>query len=76
MLRIISHIGLLSAFILSSNFSVAFYDAFPSSDGPYTSGPASDALNWPGENFESYADGNLLECSSNIQSLPHLDVTS
>jgi hypothetical protein len=76
MLRAISHIGVLVVLTLSCQSAFSFYDAFPASEGPYVSGPASATLNWPGENFESYADGNILECSSDMYALPHLDVTS
>lgn len=54
----------------------AFYDAFPSSEGPYVSGPASTSLPWPGENFESYTNGSVIETSTNMSAHDHLDVTS
>lgn len=76
MLRIIGHIGLLIVLTICCHSAFSFYDAFPASEGPYVSGPASTSLNWPGENFESYADGSILECSSNMYSLPRIDVTS
>ena len=76
MQRIIGHISLLVTLVLSSNFSFAFYDAFPDGEGPYVSGPSSAALNWSGENFESYADDSIVECSSNRYALTHIDVTS
>ncbi len=40
-----------------------YYDAYPESEGPYVSGPASENLQWLGEDFSSYADGQQLECS-------------
>jgi hypothetical protein len=73
---IIGHIGLLLALLIFSNSAFSFYDAFPASEGPYVSGPASSSLSWPGENFESFTDGNILECSSNMYSLNYIDVTS
>lgn len=73
---IIGHIGLLVTLIIISASAFSFYDAFPANEGPYVSGPASPALNWPGESFESWSDGNILECSSNMYVLAHIDVTS
>jgi hypothetical protein len=76
MVSVIRHIALATTLVLSCHSSFAFYDAFPISDGPYISGPASSTLSWSGENFESYADGSLLECAANRYSLSHIDVTS
>lgn len=61
---------------MTSSASHLSYDAFPPSDGPYVSGPASAELSWSGEDFESYHNGATLECSSNKQAASHIDVTS
>lgn len=50
------------------------YTAFPEG-GSYTSGPARDKLSWRGENFETYADEQTLECS-NSEQVKHFEVTS
>lgn len=65
-------IGLLS---FSTN-AFAYYNAFSASEAPYISGSASDQLPWQGENFESYLNGQTLECSNSKASIAHFDVTS
>lgn len=62
--------------ITISSFAAAFYDAYPESEGPYISGPASENLQWLGEDFSSYPDGQQLECSNNKSPIDHFDVTS
>ena len=63
-------------FVTASGSVSAFYDAYPESEGPYTTAPVSENLPWLGENFESYQDGQLLECSSNKSPVQHFDITS
>jgi hypothetical protein len=67
--------ALLIACVIGGRAS-AYYDAFPSAEGPYVSGPASTTLPWSGENFESYTNGAVIETSTNKSAQPHLDVTS
>ncbi|MBW2525729.1 MAG: hypothetical protein JRI23_16215 [Deltaproteobacteria bacterium] len=52
------------------------YDPYPNPGATYPIGPASSSLGWVGEDFESYADGVLIEASSNKAAQAHLDVTS
>ena len=68
----------LSAFFLmtASSSAAAFYDAYPESEGPYVTGPASESLQWSGEDFSNYPDGQQLECSNNKTPIAHFDVTS
>lgn len=62
-------------FMTVSGSASAFYDAYPESEGPYTSSTAENQP-WLGENFESYQDAQLLECSNNKSSIQHFDITS
>lgn len=66
----------VTALLAAGAPAVAYYDAFPSSGGPYVSGPASTTLPWIGENFEGYANGQVIEVSNSMGMQPHLDVTS
>lgn len=61
---------------LTAASAQGYYDAFPASEGPYVSGPASTSLPWPGEDFESYTNGSVVETSTNKSAQSHLDVTS
>lgn len=57
--------------------SLPDYDAFPDSEAPFVSyavSPPTD--NWAGEDFESYTNGEIIECSSDKTAQDHLDVTS
>src|SRR5688572_24023931 len=50
------------------------YDFYPGT-GTYTSGSAA-TYPWAGDDFESYADGETIECSSNKSLRTHLETTS
>ena len=52
------------------------WDPYPGNNESYPKGKPSTALPWAGENFESYADGALIEASSAKSMRAHLDVTS
>ncbi|GAD31622.1 putative chitinase domain protein [Photobacterium leiognathi lrivu.4.1] len=73
--NIFNYIGSL-CLLTSSSSAAAFYDAYPESEGPYISGPASENLQWLGEDFSSYIDVQQLECSNNKNAIDHFDVTS
>jgi len=63
-------------FVTASGSAAAFYDAYPESEGPYTTAPASENLPWLGEDFERYQETQLLECSNNKSPIQHFDITS
>ena len=52
------------------------WDPYPGNNESYPKGKPSTTLPWAGENFESYADGALIETSSAKSMRTHLDVTS
>jgi len=54
---------------------LASYEAFPSNEGPYVSGPASVMLPWAGDSFKN-ANLGCLECSYASNVIDHFDVTS
>jgi hypothetical protein len=55
---------------------LASYDAFPASEGPFDLRENSPDDNWVGEDFGSYSNGDIIECSNDMSAQPHLDVTS
>lgn len=61
---------------MAAGHAQAYYDAFPTVEGPYVSGAASITLPWSGEDFESYTNGTTIETSTNKSMRSHLDVTS
>lgn len=65
-----------ACFVTVSGSACAFYDAYPESEGPYTSAPASEKMPWSGENFEPYQDAQLLECANDKAAILHFDITS
>lgn len=50
------------------------YDFYP--DSNYIICTSASSCPWAGEDFESYADGTLIECDSNPSLRAHLEVTS
>lgn len=61
---------------LLTDSALAAYDAFPASEEPYTVLAASVDEKWIGEDFATYQNGDIIECSNNKQAQDHLDVTS
>jgi cysteine-rich repeat protein len=51
------------------------YDAFPGNNGSYPRGD-SNTFGWPGDDFESYADDEIVEARTNKSRRSHLEVTS
>ncbi|MDP7033386.1 MAG: hypothetical protein QF752_02725 [Planctomycetota bacterium] len=51
------------------------YDAYPGNNNSYAKGDTG-TYGWPGENFNSYRDGQLVESASNRSKRSHLEVTS
>lgn len=69
--------NVLPTFLLLIDAALGDHDAFPASeDEPYTILAASANDKWIGENFESFQNGDIIECSNDKQAQDHVDVTS
>ncbi|MGM0557026.1 MAG: hypothetical protein ACQEVA_11655 [Myxococcota bacterium] len=57
------------------SYGSSVYDAFPGNNSSYPKGDSS-TYGWPGDDFESYADDEIVESRTNQSRRAHLDVTS
>ena len=58
-----------------STYGSGVYDAFPGNNASYPKGNSS-TYGWPGDDFESYSDEEIVETRTNKSRRSHLDVTS